>query len=234
MFEVRSVTAGHGAAQALWDVSLDVATEEIVTIIGPNGAGKSTLVKVLAGIMPAWGGSVKLDGVELTSLRSNDVCGAGIAVVPEGRQVFADMSVGDNLGIGAYHKAARPHRDESYAFVSEIFPILHERKDQMAGSLSGGEQQMLAIGRALMARPRLLLLDEPSLGLAPVIVDTIFGVLRTINAAGTAIVVVEQNIVEALDLAARGYVLEQGRIVMEAPADALLDDPGVQAAYLGM
>ncbi len=234
MLKVESVTSGYGRAQALWDVSLEVAEGEIVTIIGPNGAGKSTLVNVLAGIHPSWSGSVQLDGVELTELPAHDVCGAGIAVVPEGRQVFPEMTVADNLEIGGYHPSVRPHRDETYARVIEIFPILADRATQLAGSMSGGEQQMLAIGRALMARPRYLLLDEPSLGLAPVIVENIFEVLRQINEEGVSVVVVEQNVVEALELASRGYVLEQGNIVKEASAESLLEDPAVRAAYLGV
>lgn len=234
MLEIRSVTTGYGSAQALWDVSLQVEEGEIVTIIGPNGAGKSTLVNVIAGILPLWSGEVVLDGQAVSSLRSHQVCSAGIAVVPEGRQVFPDMTVADNLDIGAYHRAARRHRHESYEQVGEIFPILRERSRQLAGSLSGGEQQMLAIGRALMARPRVLLLDEPSLGLAPVIVETIFDVLRQINREGTSVLVVEQNVVEALRLASRGYVLEQGAVVKEAPSAELLEDPAVRAAYLGV
>ncbi len=234
MLKVESVTSGYGAAQALWDVSLEVAEGEIVTIIGPNGAGKSTLVNVLAGIHPAWSGSVQLDGVELTSLPAHDVCGAGIAVVPEGRQVFPEMTVADNLEIGGYHPSVRPYRNETFERVIEIFPILADRATQLAGSMSGGEQQMLAIGRALMARPRYLLLDEPSLGLAPVIVENIFEVLRQINREGVSVVVVEQNVVEALELASRGYVLEQGNIVKDASADSLLEDPAVRAAYLGV
>jgi branched-chain amino acid transport system ATP-binding protein len=234
VLKVESVTSGYGGAQALWDVSLEVAEGEIVTIIGPNGAGKSTLVNVLAGIHPAWSGSVQLDGVELTSLPPHDVCGSGIAVVPEGRQVFPEMTVADNLEIGGYHPSVRPYRDETYERVIDIFPILADRATQLAGSMSGGEQQMLAIGRALMARPRYLLLDEPSLGLAPVIVENIFEVLRQINQEGVSVVVVEQNVVEALELASRGYVLEQGNIVKEASAESLLEDPAVRAAYLGV
>ncbi|MFO7293097.1 MAG: ABC transporter ATP-binding protein [Actinomycetes bacterium] len=234
MLEVESVRAGYGQAQALWDVSLRVGDGEIVTIIGPNGAGKSTLVNVIAGIHPAWGGRIVFDGREITALPPHRVCTAGVAVVPEGRQVFADMTVTDNLLIGGYHRAARARRKENYERVCEIFPRLAERANQLAGSLSGGEQQMLAIGRALMAEPRLLLLDEPSLGLAPVIVDTIFEILQRINAEGVSVLVVEQNVVEALELASRGYVLEQGRIVKEAAAADLLDDPDVRTAYLGV
>jgi len=234
VLEVESVRAGYGQAQALWDVSLRVGDGEIVTIIGPNGAGKSTLVNVIAGIHPAWGGRIVFDGREITALPPHRVCTAGVAVVPEGRQVFADMTVTDNLLIGGYHRAARARRKENYERVCEIFPRLAERANQLAGSLSGGEQQMLAIGRALMAEPRLLLLDEPSLGLAPVIVDTIFEILQRINAEGVSVLVVEQNVVEALELASRGYVLEQGRIVKEAAAADLLDDPDVRTAYLGV
>jgi branched-chain amino acid transport system ATP-binding protein len=234
MLEVRDVTAGYGKAQALWGLSLNVSEGEIVTIVGPNGAGKSTLVNVIGGLQPAWQGSIDLDGVELTNLATHRVCASGVAVVPEGRRVFADMSVTDNLDMGAYHREARRHRDETYAEVCEIFPRLAERGEQLAGSLSGGEQQMLAIGRAMMSRPKLLLLDEPSLGLAPVIVEAIFDVIREINKAGTSVLLVEQNVVEGLELAHRGYVLEEGRIVREGPAADLLDDKELQASYFGM
>jgi branched-chain amino acid transport system ATP-binding protein len=234
MLEIRDVTAGYGQAQALWGVSLDVAEGEIVTIVGPNGAGKSTLVNVVGGLQPAWGGRVTLDGRELTAMRPHDVCGAGVAVVPEGRRVFPMMTVEDNLDVGAYHAEARARRDETYAAVCEIFPRLSERAKQLAGSLSGGEQQMLAIGRAMMSRPKLLLLDEPSLGLAPVIVEAIFDVIREINQTGTSVLLVEQNVVEGLELAARGYVLEDGRIVREGGATELLEDEDLQASYFGM
>ena len=234
MLEVRDVTAGYGKAQALWGVSLTVAEGEIVTIVGPNGAGKSTLVNVIGGLQPAWQGTIVLDGQELTHLATHRVCAAGVAVVPEGRRVFPDMSVTNNLDMGAYHREARRFRDETYAEVCEIFPRLAERGEQLAGSLSGGEQQMLAIGRAMMSRPKLLLLDEPSLGLAPVIVEAIFDVIRDINKTGTSILLVEQNVVEGLELAHRGYVLEEGRIVREGPAADLLDDKELQASYFGM
>ena len=234
MLEISSVASGYGRARALWDVSLHVESGEIVTIIGPNGAGKTTLVSVLAGLLPAWEGEVMLDEVDLTARKRHEVCAAGVAVVPEGRQIFPEMTVGDNLEIGAYNPVARVLLDETYEQVCDIFPLLAERRQQMAGSLSGGEQQMLAIGRALMARPRLLLLDEPSLGLAPVVVESIFDVLRQINSTGTSILIVEQNVAEALQLATRGYVLEQGRIVKEAPTVELADDPDVRTAYLGV
>lgn len=234
MLEVRGVAAGYGQAGALWDVSLRVEDGEVVTIVGPNGAGKSTLVNVLGGLHRASGGSIQLDGRELGGVPGDEICAAGIAVVPEGRRVFPTMTVLDNLDIGAYHKAARLHRDESYARVCEIFPLLADRSTQLAGSLSGGEQQMLAIGRALMSRPRLLLLDEPSLGLAPVIVEQIFEVVRQINEAGTSVLLVEQNVVDALELANRAYILEEGHIVREGLPAELLADEGLRAAYFGM
>lgn len=234
MLEVHRVAATYGEANALWDVSLQVGDGEIVTIVGPNGAGKSTLVNVLAGLHPAASGSIILDGRELVGVPGSQVCAAGIAVVPEGRRVFPTMSVLDNLDIGAFHSAARAKRDATYAIVCEVFPILAQRSGQLAGSLSGGEQQMLAIGRALMSRPRLLLLDEPSLGLAPVIVEQIFEVVRQINEAGTSVLLVEQNVVDALELADRAYVLEEGRIVREGLPAELLADEGLRAAYFGM
>lgn len=234
MLEISGVAATYGQAGALWDVSLRVDDGEIVTIVGPNGAGKSTLVNVLGGLHRASAGSIRLDGRELVGVPGDEICAAGIAVVPEGRRVFPTMTVLDNLDLGAYHKAARAGRDATYARVCEIFPLLAERSTQLAGSLSGGEQQMLAIGRALMSRPRLLLLDEPSLGLAPVIVEQIFEVVQQINQAGTSILLVEQNVVDALELADRAYILEEGRIVREGLPAELLADEALRAAYFGM
>jgi branched-chain amino acid transport system ATP-binding protein len=224
VLEVVSLTAGYGKAQALFDISLWVGAGEIVTILGPNGAGKTTLVNSIAGVLRPTGGSVALDGRDLH----------GVALVPEGRRIFPRMTVADNLDIGAYGRDARPDRERNLAWVHEIFPRLAERRAQEAGTLSGGEQQMLAIGRALMSNPRLLLLDEPSMGLAPVIVQGIFEVLHDVNEAGVSILLVEQNAVEALDLAGRGYVLEEGRIVGEDRAEALLDDERLRKAYLGL
>lgn len=234
MLEVRNVTAGYGRAQALFDISVDVGDGEIVTLVGPNGAGKSTFVNVVAGLNRAWSGSITLDGLDLTGLAAEAVCGHGVAIVPEGRRLFPDLSVSDNLDIGAYHPAARARRDETYEWVCSIFPIIAERENQRAGNLSGGQQQMVAIGRALMARPRLLLLDEPSLGLAPVIVERIFDVIRDINQAGTSVLIVEQNVVEALELASRAYVLENGTIVRHGDANEMLNDESLQEAYFGM
>jgi len=234
MLDVIGVEAGYGGAQVLWDVSLQVADGEIVTILGPNGAGKTTLVNVLAGIHAPTGGQVMLDGVDLTRIKPHEVGEHGVAVVPEGRRIFPAMDVFDNLEVGAYHAGARPHADESRERVYEIFPKLKERSRQEAGSLSGGEQQMLAVGRALMARPSLLLLDEPSLGLAPIVVQELFSVLGEINESGVSILLVEQNAVDALDLAVRAYVLEEGRINLEGNADELLDDERLRKAYLGL
>ncbi len=234
MLEVTALNAGYGAAHIIWDVDLYVGDGEIVTILGPNGAGETTLVNVLAGIARPWDGSVILDGVELTAIASHKVTELGIAVVPEGRRIFPEITVADNLAIGSYHRGAREHHDETLTWVHGIFPLLEERHAQHAGSLSGGEQQMLAIGRALMAKPKLLLLDEPSLGLAPIIVESIFEILRQLNETGLSILLVEQNAVEALDLAQRGYVLEEGRMVTEGAADDLLADERLRKAYLGL
>jgi branched-chain amino acid transport system ATP-binding protein len=234
VLEVVSLTAGYGKAQALFDISLWVGAGEIVTILGPNGAGKTTLVNSIAGVLRPTGGSVALDGRDLLGLAPDEISSHGVALVPEGRRIFPRMTVADNLDIGAYGRDARPDRERNLAWVHEIFPRLAERRAQEAGTLSGGEQQMLAIGRALMSNPRLLLLDEPSMGLAPVIVQGIFEVLHDVNEAGVSILLVEQNAVEALDLAGRGYVLEEGRIVGEDRAEALLDDERLRKAYLGL
>ncbi len=234
LLEINNLNMAYGDAQALWNVSLAVNEGECVTIIGPNGAGKTTLVNALAGIIPARSGQILLDGRDLTQAPAHRVCGFGVAVVPEGRRLFPQMSVRDNLDIGSYIPSARARRAETIERVYTIFPRLKERARQLAGTLSGGEQQMVAIGRALMALPRLLLLDEPSLGLAPLVVDNIFAVLSEINKAGVSILMVEQNVSKALQFAARGYVLEQGRIVQAGAAESLLRDEHVKQAYLGL
>ncbi len=234
MLEVRDLVAGYGRAQALWEVDLRVEDGEIVTMLGPNGAGKSTLVNAISGLIATWSGTVELDGRGLTDVPSHRVAERGIAVVPEGRRIFPEMSVADNLAVGAYNKRAREASDETLAWVHGIFPRLEERSGQPAGSLSGGEQQMLAIGRALMAKPSLLLLDEPSLGLAPIMVEAIFEVLRQINESGVSILLVEQNAIDALNLATRGYVLEEGRIVIEGASSELLENEALRKAYLGL
>jgi len=234
VLEVSSLVAGYGKAEVLHDLSLAVESGEIVAILGPNGAGKTTLVNSIGGVLRPTAGSVVFDGTDLISVPPHEISSHGVALVPEGRRIFPRMTVSENLDVGAYGAAARPERERTLAWVHQIFPLLAERSNQVAGTLSGGEQQMLAIGRALMSRPRLLLLDEPSLGLAPIIVQGIFEVLREVNDAGVSILLVEQNAVEALDLAGRGYVLEEGMIVGEANAQALLDDERLRKAYLGM
>ena len=233
MLEVERLQVGYGDAPALWDVSLTVGDGELVAMVGPNGAGKTTFINAVAGLLPARGGTFRFGGRDLSRLPAHEVCRHGVALVPEGRRLFTGMSVEENLEMGCYVPAARAVRRESLERVFSIFPILRERRRQVAAALSGGMQQMLAIGRALMARPRLLLLDEPSLGLAPAVVDHVFEVFAEIHREGVAILLVEQNVAKALEIAARAYVLEQGRIVSEgAPAD-LLRQPHIQQAYLG-
>jgi branched-chain amino acid transport system ATP-binding protein len=231
--EARGLSIAYGDAPAIWDASLEVGDGEVVAVIGPNGAGKTTLVNTIAGLQRARAGALAFDGVDLARVRSHLVCRHGIALVPEGRRLFTRMSVEENLQMGSYRGEARRRRAETQDRVYRLFPILRERRRQIAGSLSGGQQQMVAIGRALMARPRLLLLDEPSLGLAPAVVDHMFGIIRAIHAEGVAILLVEQNVARALEIANRVYVLEEGRIVAEGPATALRNDARIRQAYLG-
>jgi len=233
MLEVERLEVAHGDAVAVWDVSLVVGARELVTVVGPNGAGKTTLIDAIAGLLPIRGGRVRLGGRDLASVPAHELCRHGIALVPEGRRLFPAMTVEENLEIGCYAPAARARRAESLERVYATFPILRERRRQLAGSLSGGQQQMVAIGRALMAMPRLLLLDEPSLGLAPQIVDQLFDVVASIHAEGVAVLLVEQNIVQAFAIAARAYVLEQGRIVAEGAPSELARDARIREAYLG-
>ncbi|HEY3062870.1 MAG TPA: ABC transporter ATP-binding protein [Chloroflexota bacterium] len=233
MLEVRGVAADYGDMRALWDVSLEVKSGEIVTLIGPNGAGKTTLMYAIAGLLKPSAGEIVFEGTSLASLFPHQIVERGVVLVPEGRHIFSTMRVEENLEVGAYSAKARRQRDASFRRVYEIFPILQERRNQSAGTMSGGQQQMLAIGRALMGVPRLLLLDEPSLGLAPLVVRDIFAVLRAINQQGVTVLLVEQNARLALQLADRGYVLEQGRVVGAGSGTELLADVGVQRAYLG-
>lgn len=234
MLDVQDLNVAYGDAQALWDVALTVNDGEIVTIVGPNGAGKTTLVNALSGILAAHSGQILLNGQDLTRIAAHKICGRGIAIVPEGRRIFTEMTVRHNLDLGAYIPQARPHHAKTLKQVYSLFPILQERENQIAGTLSGGQQQMLAIGRALMACPRLLLLDEPSLGLAPVLVDQIFDAILDINQVGVAVLMVEQNVVKALQIANRGYVIEEGRIVQGGAAHELLNDKRIKQAYLGL
>lgn len=234
MLEVRNLDVAYGDAMALWDVSLTVNDGEIVTIVGPNGAGKTTLVNTLCGITPARSGQIVFDGCDLTRLAPYQVCAQGIALSPEGRRIFPQMNVRHNLDLGAYIPQARQYFSETLERLYTLFPILKERERQIAGTLSGGQQQMLAIGRALMARPRLLLLDEPSLGLSPLLVDQIFEVIHDINQSGVSILLVEQNVVKALQIADRGYVIEEGRIIQDGNTHELLHDERIKQAYLGL
>jgi branched-chain amino acid transport system ATP-binding protein len=234
LLELAHVAIAYGDAPAVWDASLEVGDGELVSVIGPNGAGKSTLVNTIAGLQRSRGGTLRFDGADLAAVPPHLVCRHGIALVPEGRRLFTRMTVEENLEIGCYRDEARRARDATLARVYGLFPILRERRRQLAGSLSGGQQQMVAIGRALMARPRLLLLDEPSLGLAPAVVDHMFEIIRMIHAEGVAILLVEQNVVRALAIADRAYVLEEGRVVAEGAPDALRQQTRIQQAYLGV
>jgi branched-chain amino acid transport system ATP-binding protein len=233
MLEIEHLEVAHGDAVAVWDVSLRVGAGDLVSVVGPNGAGKTTLIDAIAGLLPVRSGTIRLDGRDLASIPAHELCRHGIALVPEGRRLFAGMTVEENLEIGCYAPPARAQRSRSLERVHTIFPVLRERRRQLAGSLSGGQQQMVAIGRALMAMPRLLLLDEPSLGLAPQIVDQVFEVVASIHADGVAVLLVEQNIVQAFAIAARAYVLELGRIVAEGAPAALAQDARIREAYLG-
>ena len=234
VLELEGVETFYGRVRALHGISLRIDEGEIVTLIGSNGAGKTTTLRTISGLARATRGRVRLRGEDITYENPSRIVARGVGHVPEGRHVFARMSVSDNLFLGAYtrHDGAGLRDDQERVFT--LFPRLRERKDQIAGTLSGGEQQMLAIGRALMSRPRLLLLDEPSLGLAPILVDTIFQVIADINKEGTTILLIEQNASKALHVANRGYVLETGQIVKEGTAKELRESPEVQRAYLGV
>ena len=233
LLEVRGLTAGFGAGPVLFGVDLDVYAGELLALIGINGAGKSTLLGALSGLVPPTGGRVAFDGRLITRARPERVVRAGIAHVPQGRRLFAPMTVEQNLRLGAYLRRDAELRQDLDR-VLEYFPALGDKLDRLAGNLSGGEQQMVAIGRGLMARPKLLMIDEPSLGLAPNLVDRVMEIVKTINKDGTAVLLVEQDVVLALDIADRGYVLENGRMVMSGRAADLRRDPAVRKAYLGV
>ena len=233
LLEVKGVDVLYGDVQAVWDVSLHVNEGTIVALLGANGAGKTTLLKTISGIIHAKRGEILFSGRSLGKLRPQEVVNIGISHVPEGRRLFSQLTVLENLRLGAYPPRARPIFEESLERAYGLFPVLKERKGQMAGSLSGGEQQMLAIGRALMARPDLLMLDEPSLGLSPLFVKTIFELISTLNQQKVTILLVEQNIHQALKIAHQGYVLKTGKVAMSGRGDELLADPEVQKAYLG-
>jgi branched-chain amino acid transport system ATP-binding protein len=234
LLEVRGLSVAYGDVRVLHGVSLRVGAREIVSLLGANGAGKTTTLKAISGLLPAREGAVLLEGQPLTGLRPSRIVERGIAHVPEGRQLFTNMTVEENLDMGAYLPRTRTGQAQRRAWVLDLFPRLAERRRQTAGTLSGGEQQMVAIGRALMSEPRLLILDEPSLGLAPIVVRDIFDTIRRINQEGTTVLLVEQNLARALALSDRGYVLETGSVVLEGTGRELLANPHTRKAFLGL
>jgi len=234
MLEVRDLQVAYGAANALWGVSLELRRGELLCVVGPNGAGKTTLIATLAGMLRARSGHIVFDGQDITRLPAHRFCEAGIALVPEGRRLFTGMTVQENLELGSLLPQAKARRQETMTQVLELFPALREKLSSPAGELSGGQQQMVAIARALMARPRLLLLDEPSLGLSPRIVGDMFAAIRRINADGVSVLLVEQNVAMAMEVSQRAYVLEEGRMVAEGLPQELLARPEIQRVYLGV
>ena len=234
MIELTSVRAGYGSFQALFDVSLDVRHGEAVAVIGPNGAGKTTLMRVISGLIRPTAGAIAMEGLDLVATPAHRIVEAGIAHVPENRRLFPRMSVEDNLMMGGFIPAARPKFRERLALVYELFPRLRERRHQLAGTMSGGEQQMCAIGRALMSEPRLLLLDEPSAGLAPVIVQQVFALVKRIRAGGLTVLIVEQNVQQVLRVVDRAYLLKAGSIRAAGTAGELLESETIREAYLGV
>jgi branched-chain amino acid transport system ATP-binding protein len=234
MLTVEHLSVFYGDVQALWDVSFQVNEGEIVTLIGSNGAGKTTTLQTISGLLRPRRGKMTFAGQTLRSEAPQRIVEAGLSHIAEGRELFPYMTVRENLELGAFSRRARPRRRDSLAYVLELFPRLRERQQQLVGTLSGGEQQMVAIGRGLMARPRLLMLDEPSLGLAPLLVVELFACIRRINADNVTILLVEQNVHQALDIAHRAYVLENGRTIRAGTAAELLADDAIQAAYLGL
>ena len=234
MLELKGVCTYYGNIQALWDVDLTVNEGEIVTLVGANGAGKSTTLMSICGAVPVRRGEILLDGKPIQNIKTDRIVRLGINQVPEGRLIFPDLTVLENLELGAYLRKDKPEIKRDLEHMFGLFPILAQRRSQAGGTLSGGEQQMLAICRALMARPRLLLLDEPSLGLAPIIIRQIFDIILQVNEGGTTVFLVEQNANQALKLADRGYVMETGRIAMQGSGKSLLANEDVRKAYLGM
>lgn len=233
LLKVTGLKVAYGGIQAVKGVDFEVKEGELVTLIGSNGAGKTTTMKAITGTLPAAEGDIEYLGKSIKGKGSWDLVREGLAMVPEGRGVFTRMTITENLQMGAYIREDKPEIAADIEMVFGIFPRLKERKDQLAGTMSGGEQQMLAMGRALMSRPRVLLLDEPSMGLSPIMVDKIFEVVRDVSARGVTILLVEQNASRALGIADRGYVMESGTVTMNGPAKELLNDPRVRAAYLG-
>ena len=233
MLEVKGLRAGYGAVEVLRGLDMAVSDGEIVAVLGANGVGKTTLNKVLSGVLPARQGEIRFDGMRLDGASPAAILEAGLIHVPEGRRIFPNMNVRENLELGSYRRG-RPRRAANLERVFETFPRLRERARQFAGTLSGGEQQMLAIGRGMMAEPRLLILDEPSLGLSPLLVEEMFTLIRRLNADGLPILLVEQNVVQSLEIATRGFILENGTFAMSGPAATLRDDPELRRIYLGL
>jgi branched-chain amino acid transport system ATP-binding protein len=234
MLELHDLTVAYGQARALWNVSLQVRRGELLCVVGPNGAGKTTLVNTVAGILRPLSGRLVMEGRDITRLPPHRYCEAGIALVPEGRRLFTGMTVAENLDVGSVLPAAKAKRRETFDEVLTLFPALKAKLEAPAGELSGGQQQMVAIGRALMARPRVLLLDEPSLGLSPLVVGDMFAAIQKISASGITIVLVEQNVATAMRISHRACVLELGRIVAEGAPDDLMKRPEIRQAYLGV
>lgn len=234
LLEIKDLCAGYGDLQVLFNISMKVDEGEVVSLVGSNGAGKTTLLRILSGLEPIKSGSITYQGRDLMKIKPYEKADFGIAHIPQGRGILGSLSVRENLVMGAYPKAARADMEKNIEKAFEMFPILKERQSQMAGSLSGGEQQMLAISRALMINPKLLMLDEPSLGLAPIVVRDMFEIISNVAKQGVSILIVEQNLNQALSVADRGYVLETGSIVMEGKAADLLANEEIQAAYLGI
>lgn len=234
MLKLREIDAGYGATTILHGVSMEVEAGEVVTIIGANGAGKTTVLRTISGLLRPTAGVIEFEGRDISKLGSHEIVDMGITLIPEARQLFSDMTVRENLQMGAYRKGAREKQSETMEEILALFPRVKERLDQKAASLSGGEQQMVAIARGMMARPRLLMFDEPSLGLAPIIVAQVFQFIDTIVTTGTTVLIVEQNVFHTLKAANRGYVLENGEIVLSDRAEALLGNDHVRQAYLGI
>jgi len=234
MLALSGIAAGYGSFEALFDVSLEVRLGEAVGVIGPNGAGKTTLMRVISGLLPARAGHIEFEGRPLADLPAHRIIAAGIAHVPENRRLFARLSVEENLRIGAFIPAARRHFAERLAWVYDLFPRLKERRHQLAGTMSGGEQQMCAIGRALMSKPKILLMDEPSAGLAPLVVEQVFDLVRRIREEGFTVLIVEQNVQQVLEIVDRAYLLEAGRIRLAGAAAELRDNEFIRRAYMGI
>jgi len=234
MLKVENLEVGYGDLQVVWDVSFEVPDRSIVAIIGPNGAGKTTTLRAVMGLLPVMGGTVEFAGESIVGTRTNEIVESGLAMIPEERATFSQLSVMDNLELGAFPKRARASKPESLAEIFEIFPRLDERREQLAGTLSGGERQMLAIGKSLMAKPDLLILDEPSLGLAPIIVEDTFRVISDIRERGVSVLLVEQHVELTLEVVDHAYILELGRVVGDGTSEELLSDTRIRDSYLSL